>query len=124
MQEQRIYIYYPPPTGEVRRIWDACELGASAEGNTVKQSLLLWVYNNTYNKNAKIAWRDPSDVGYEMTWSTMLRWFEMACRHELLVIKDDGNIEPNERASLPRDTNGGYYEENRTDDGKGECTIL
>ncbi len=124
MDEQRIYIYYPPQKGEVRRIWDVCELGISAGTNTVRQSLIVWVYNNTHMKNSKITWKDPSGVGYQMTWSALLRWFEVSCRRELLVIKADGSVQVDERTALSWNADRGHSEKNRADDGKGECAIL
>jgi hypothetical protein len=126
MNEQHIYIYYPPVKGEVRRIWDECQLGGCADGNTVKQTLLVWVYNNTYMKNSKIAWRDPSNVGYEMTWAALLRWFDMACTKEHMIIKNDGHIQPNEQPITPEafSAHRGYSEQTRADDGEGKPTEL
>jgi hypothetical protein len=77
--------YSFPKNSEVLRIWNECNLHETEFESRIIRRLYKWAvkrnvlwFHSQKNENY-ITWKSPSNVLYNTSWTTFIRWFLCAC---------------------------------------------
>jgi hypothetical protein len=80
--EQR---YTFPKNSEALRIWNECKLYETEFESKIIRRLEKWATKRNLiciepeKKEHRISWTSPSNVQYNTSWQTFVRWFLCAC---------------------------------------------
>jgi hypothetical protein len=77
--------YSFPKNSEALRIWNECKLYETEFESRIIRRLHKWAvkrnvlwFHSEKNENY-ITWKSPSNVQYNTSWTTFVRWFLCAC---------------------------------------------